>query len=255
MDLLDAFILGIVEGLTEFLPISSTGHLILTGKLLGIKQTEFVKTFDIAIQLGAILAVVFFEREKLSKNMDIWKRIIVAFIPTGIIGFALYKVIKGVFLESYTIVVTSLILGGFVLIAVDKFLNVRTKHSITDIPLRKAILIGVFQSIAVIPGVSRSGATIVGGMLVGLSRKEAAEFSFLLAVPTMVAATSYDLLKTGPSINHHEFLLLAVGFFTSFFVAVFTMKAFLSFLNKHGFFIFGIYRILLGIVYYSVFIL
>ncbi len=255
MDLIDALILGVVEGLTEFLPVSSTGHLILTGKLLGLKQTEFIKTFDIAIQLGAILAVVFFERKKLTANIDIWKRIFIAFIPTGIIGFALYKLIKGFFLESYVVVIISLVLGGFVLIAVDRFLKNTGGYSIYNIPLYRVFIIGVFQSIAVIPGVSRSGATIVGGMFMGLGRKEAAEFSFMLAVPTMFAATSYDLLKTGASFSQDNWIVIAIGFITAFVVALFTMKTFLSYLQKHGFFIFGVYRIILGFVYYILFIL
>jgi len=255
MDLLDSLILGIVEGLTEFLPISSTGHLILTSKLLGLKQTEFLKSFEIAIQLGAILAVLIGERERLIKNRNIWKKIMVGFIPTGIIGFSLYKVIKGVFLESYTIVIISLIVGGFVLIAVDLFLKGRGKHTIDSLSLKGAFFIGVCQSIAVIPGVSRSGATIVGGLLAGLNRKEAAEFSFLLAIPTMFAATFYDLFKTGGSFTAENWSLLFTGFISAFIVAIITMKTFLGYLKNHGFLPFGIYRIVMGAVYYYVFIL
>ena len=255
MDLVDALILGIIEGLTEFLPISSTGHLILAGKLLGLKQTEFVKTFDIAIQLGAILSVIVFERKRLIKSTEIWKRIIIAFVPTGIVGFILYKIIKGVFLESYTIVVISLIAGGFILILADRYIRKEYTYSIENIPLLRVFFIGLFQSIAVIPGVSRSGATIIGGLLMGLGRKESAEFSFMLAVPTMFAATSYDILRTGADLSKDEWHLLFIGFFTAFVVALLTMKIFLSYLNKHGFLLFGVYRILLGVIYYSVFIL
>ena len=254
MDLLDSIILGIVEGLTEFLPISSTGHLILTAKILGLKQTEFLKSFEIAIQFGAILAVLITERERLIKDRDIWKKIMVAFIPTGIIGFSLYKVIKGVFLESYLTVVVSLIIGGFVLIAIDLLFKDRDKHTIESLPLHKAFFIGVCQSIAVVPGVSRSGATIVGGLLYGLNRKDAAEFSFLLAVPTMFMATSYDLLKSGSNFTYENWTLLGAGFISAFIVAMVTIKIFLGYLKNHGFLPFGIYRIVAGIVYYFVFI-
>ncbi len=245
-----AFLMGVVEGVSEFLPISSTGHLILTAHLLGIPHDDFTKSFEITIQLGSILAVVFLFSERLKRDLETWKRIILGFIPTGIIGFLLYKAIKTHLIGNELVVVVSLIVGGFVLIGVD--LLHREEGALRDIdsiPLRKAFLIGALQAIAVIPGVSRSGATISGGLILGLSRRTAAEFSFLLAVPTMFAATAYDLVKTGGNFGTQDWGLLAVGFFTAFGVSMLTVKALLSFLNRHGFLPFGIYRIIVGVVY------
>jgi undecaprenyl-diphosphatase len=251
----EAFILGIVEGLTEFLPVSSTGHLILTAHLLGLKHDEFLKSFEIAIQLGSILAVVFVYWERLIRDMEIWKRIIAAFIPTAIIGFSLYKVIKGYFIGNDLLVVVNLVLGGIVLLVADRFTSNLQKFSdVGDMSIKRSALVGVFQALAVMPGVSRSGATIVGGMILGLDRRKAAEFSFLLAIPTMLAATSYDLLKTGPSFGSEQWSLLATGFLTSFITAFLTVRAFLKFLEGHGFFIFGVYRIAIGVIYGLIFL-
>ncbi len=250
-----AFIMGVVEGISEFLPISSTGHLILTAHLLGIPQDEFTKSFQITIQLGSILAVVFLFSERLRKDTDTWKRIIIGFIPTGIIGFLLYKLIKGYLIGNELIVVVSLILGGIVLILID--LLHKEKSAIDDIdkiPLHKALLIGTLQAIAVIPGVSRSGATISGGLLLGLSRKTAAEFSFLLAIPTMFSATAYDLYKTGGNFQAEDWSLLATGFITAFVVSTLTVRWLLSFLKTHGFLPFGVYRILVGGIYAYLFL-
>ena len=256
MDLKDAVILGVVEGLTEFLPVSSTGHLILTAHILGIPHDEFTKSFEIAIQLGSILAVVFLYMERFIKDFETWKRILLAFIPTGLVGFALYKVIKGYLIGNDLIVVVNLFLGGIVLILADRYCE-RFCHlrDIDELPLKKAPLIGLFQALAVVPGVSRSGATIIGGMLMGLSRKSAAEFSFILAVPTMLAATLYDLFKTGGSFEGAQWELLGVGFLTAFITAMLTVKIFLSFLNSHGFTIFGVYRMVVAVLYAVIFLL
>ena len=249
MGLLEAIILGIVEGITEFLPISSTGHLILVSKLLGIEQTDVHKAFEVAIQFGAILAVVLLYREKLLHSLDVWKRLIIAFIPTGVLGFLLYKIVKGLF--SPYVVSVMLILGGIIFIIVEFFYK-KEGHSINKIekiPYHKAFFIGVFQSLAMIPGTSRSGATIIGGLLLGLDRKTAAEFSFLLAVPTMFVATSYDIFK-----NHHYFqienwITLLVGFITAFIFAVLAVKLFLKFISSYNFIPFGIYRIFIGVIF------
>ena len=250
MTLKDAVILGIVEGLTEFLPVSSTGHLILTAHLLGIPHDDFTKSFEIAIQLGAILAVLFLYWERLLRDKEVWKRIILAFIPTGAVGFALYKLIKGYLIGNDLVVVINLFLGGIIFLFADSLLSRFERFKdVDEMPVKRAVAIGFFQALAVFPGVSRSGATIIGGMLMGLGRKGAAEFSFLLAVPTMLSAVGYDLLKSGHSFETHQWQLLAVGFATSFFTALLTVKAFLKFLHSHGFKIFGIYRIAVALVY------
>ncbi len=251
----DAFILGLVEGLTEFLPVSSTGHLILTAYILGVPHDEFTKSFEIAIQMGAILAVLFIFWEKLFKDLEIWKRIAVAFLPTGAVGFTLYKFIKNHLIGNDLIVVINLALGGVFLIVADRYCErFCTLKDIEGLSLKKAFVIGLFQSLAVFPGVSRSGATIIGGMLVGLSRKSAAEFSFMLAVPTMFVATSYDLFRSGADFEKEQWQLLAIGFVTAFFTALLTVKALLRFLSGHGFTLFGIYRIAVAILYGALFL-
>ncbi len=251
----DAFVLGVVEGLTEFLPVSSTGHLILTAHLLGIPHGEFTKSFEIAVQLGSILAVVFLYADRLLRDRETWKRIAVAFVPTGAVGFALYRLIKDHLIGNDLVVVISLFLGGVVLILADRYCG-RFCHlrDVNDMSLKRAFVVGIFQSLAVVPGVSRSGATIVGGMLMGLSRRSAAEFSFILAVPTMLAATSYDLLRTGPAFSREEWGLLALGFGIAFATAFLTVRFFLRFLDKHGFVIFGVYRMVVSLLYGAVFL-
>ena len=250
MDLFEAAVLGVVEGLTEFLPVSSTGHLILVSTLLGIKQTDFQKTFEVVIQLGSILAVVFLFHKRLFSDLELWKRIIVAFIPTGALGFLLYKFIKG-YLFNPLVVSVMLILGGVAFILAEYWLKKHPpRYSDEDqIPYWKAFAIGLFQSLAMVPGTSRSGATILGGLLLGLDRKTAAEFSFLLAVPTMLAATGYDLFKHHGEFNFSNWFLLAVGFISAFISAYVVVKWFLSFIKSHTFIPFGIYRIVVGILF------
>ena len=246
---LDAFILGVVEGITEFLPISSTGHMILTSYLLGLKQDEFLKTFEVAIQLGAILAVVYIYREKLSKNLELWKKLIAAFIPTGILGLLFHKTVEQLF--SPLTVSVMLILWGVIFIVVE-LLYKEKEHSVKrpeEISYPKAVAIGLFQSLAMVPGTSRSGATIVGGLLLGMNRVAATEFSFLLAIPTMLAATGFELLKNFHSLNGSHGELLAIGFFTAFVSAFLAVKWLLSFIKNHTFIPFGIYRIIVGILF------
>ena len=249
MTTLEAVILGVVEGLTEFLPISSTGHLILVSNLLGIQQTEQHKAFEVSIQLGSILAVVFLYFKKFL-DTNLMKRILIAFIPTGILGFVLYKIIKSLF-NPY-IVVFMLVFGGLLLILIELYHKNKSYdiNSIYEVPYQKAFLIGVFQSLAMVPGTSRSGATIVGGLLLGLDRKTAAEFSFMLAVPTMFMATFYDVYKNRSNFNLSDWENLIVGFVVAFISALFAIKWLLKFISNHSFIPFGIYRIILGILYY-----
>lgn len=256
MNIFDSIILGAVEGITEFLPVSSTGHLILTSKILGLPTTDFLKTFEIAIQLGAILAVVWLYRQVFFKwNPEVWKRLIVAFIPTGICGLLLHKYIK-VLLGSEATVLSALFLGGIFLILFD-LLRKDEPDALADIsaiPYRTAATIGLFQSIAMIPGVSRSAATIIGGLLLGISRKTIVEFSFLLAVPTMAAATGYDLLKNAGAFSQTDLSLLAVGSLAAFITALLAIKGFLKIIGERTFVFFGVYRIFIaGALYFFFF--
>jgi undecaprenyl-diphosphatase len=253
MNLLAAVILGIVEGATEFLPVSSTGHLILAGSLLHIPQTDFTKSFDIAIQLGAILAVVFLYWNTLG-NREIWKRLVMGFLPTAVIGLVLYKPIKTYLLGSTAVVISSLIIGGVILIVFEwsyrkRIPLVEDEAAMADITYTHCVLIGLCQSIAVIPGVSRSAATILGGLALGLQRKIVVEFSFLLAIPTMLAATALDLLQSAGSFSASEVGYLTAGFIVSFLVAIISIKLFLGMIKTYDFIPFGIYRILIGLLF------
>lgn len=251
MTIIDIFLLSVVEGLTEFLPISSTGHLILASKVLGIAQTDFLKTFEIVIQLGAIFAVVsLYSRKLVSINMI--KKLAVAFAPTAIVGFTLYPLIKHSLLGNSAITLNALFWGGVALIGVEMFLK-RKKveaENLSEVSYRQALLIGTFQSLSVIPGVSRAAATIVGGLLSGLNRQSATEFSFLLAIPTMFAATALDLYKSRDLITRGGSITLFAGTVLSFMFAVIAIKFLISYVKNHDFKIFGIYRILLAGVFW-----
>jgi undecaprenyl-diphosphatase len=251
MSYLHALILSIIEGLTEFLPISSTGHMVLVSKLLNIMQTDFVKSFEIIIQLGAIFAIIFLYWKTISRNINVWKKVFTAFIPTAIIGFILYKIIKTFLLGNSMVTLLALLIGGILLIISEKIYKEQAHHadSIEDISYRNAFLIGLFQSISVIPGVSRSAATIIPALLLGTKRKSAVEFSFLLAIPTMFAASGLDLIKSQFSFSLSEYSILAVGFIGSFVVAIIAVKFLLNFIKKHTFIPFGIYRIILALIY------
>ncbi|MCK9363057.1 MAG: undecaprenyl-diphosphate phosphatase [Syntrophales bacterium] len=255
MEIATALILGIVEGFSEFLPISSTGHLILAGKLLGLAESDFVKSFDIAIQLGAILSVVVLYWRELLVNWETIKKVAVAFLPTGVIGFVLYKIIKNILLGSTAVVLWSLLIGGIILIVFEMLHREKddATKSLSEITYMQSFLIGVFQSLAVIPGVSRSAATIVGGLILGMKRTIIVEFSFLLAVPTMLAATVYDLYKNGAIFSVLQLNYLAVGFLTSFIVALASIKFLIRFVQNHTFILFGIYRIALVLVWFALF--
>lgn len=247
MSIIDVIIIGIVEGLTEFLPISSTGHLILLSHALQLENSTFLKTFEISIQLGAILAVVILYWKRLLKSWKIYYKLFWAFIPTAIAGFLAYDIIKSVLFNAYVVSVM-LILGGIVLIFIDRW----TEHlagrveTLEDLSNTRAAQIGFFQILSMIPGTSRAAATIIGGMVVGYDRKQAAEFSFLLAIPTMAAATGYDLLQTATAFSAQEMNWLFIGGAVAFLVALAAIKGFVAFLVKYGFKHFGYYRIALG---------
>lgn len=253
MSFLHALIFGIVEGITEFLPVSSTAHLILASHVLRLGETEFVKSFQIIIQLGAILSVVVLYWKKFW-NWDVLTKLAVAFIPTGVIGLTVYKAVKGYLLGNMNVVLLSLLLGGVALIVFERFHN-RTDSEVdfSEITYGKALLIGLFQSIAIVPGVSRSAATIVGGSLIGISKRTIVEFSFMLAVPTMLAASALELFKNHSALAGN-FGVLGVGFVVSFITAIAAIKSFLSYLKKRDFTAFGWYRIILAVVFYLVFV-
>jgi undecaprenyl-diphosphatase len=254
--LLKAALLGLVEGATEFIPVSSTGHLILVSDWLGLVD-ERAKTFDIFIQLGAILAIVWIYRERLTRSVtrarkDAGSRgfllnLMVAFLPAAVVGFLTHDWIKGE-LFNPGVVAVALIAGGVVILLIEHWPPRSRDHDVADIPPRLALGIGMAQVLALIPGTSRSGATIMGGYALGLSRTAATEFSFFLAVPTMLAATTYDLLKSWSVLAVTDIPMFAVGFIVSFVSAVIVVKAFLAYVSNHTFSVFAWYRIALGVV-------
>lgn len=250
MNFLQAIILAIIEGLTEFLPVSSTGHMIIGSSMMGIQSEEFVKLFTVAIQFGAILSVVVLYFKRFFKSFDFYFKLFVAFIPAVIFGLLLKDVIDSL-LENPLVVAVSLVAGGVVLLFVDKWYNNSKIDDSDEISYLTALKIGFFQCISMIPGVSRSASTIIGGMSQGLTRKAAAEFSFFLAVPTMFGATAkkiYDFYKDGYTISVHEAQLLAVGNIIAFIVAMLAIKYFITFLQTRGFRVFGWYRIVVGLI-------
>lgn len=243
MSFLEALILAIVEGITEFLPVSSTGHMIIASALMGINESSFVKIFEVNIQFGAILSVVVLYWKRFFQSLDFYYKLLVAFIPAAFIGFLLGDFIDSL-LENVWVVATSLLVGGVILLFVDKWFQSSTEEKVD---YKKALFIGFFQCIAMIPGVSRSAATIIGGMAQGLNRKTAAEFSFFLAVPTMFAASAYKMLKGYKEITTDNLDILLFGNLVAFIVAMLAIKFFISFLTKYGFKVFGWYRIILGV--------
>tara|TARA_R110002050_G_scaffold200492_1_gene335343 strand:- start:2021 stop:2815 length:795 start_codon:yes stop_codon:yes gene_type:complete len=250
MTFFDAVILAIIEGLTEFLPVSSTGHMIIGSSLMGIANDEFTKAFTIAIQLGAIVSVMVIYWKRFFQTVDFYLKLFVGFIPAAVFGLLLNDYIDAL-LENVLVVATTLLLGGIVLIFVDKWFKNTEESGTSEVTYPTALKIGMFQVIAMIPGVSRSAATIIGGLTQKMNRQAAAEFSFFLAIPTMFAATAYKLLKfylNGGGFHGDEIMLLAVGNVVAFVVAIIAIKGFISFLSKHGFKYFGYYRIALGLL-------
>ncbi len=249
MTIFDSVILGIVEGFTEFLPVSSTGHMIVASQFLGIGQTDVTKAYEVIIQFAAILAVVFNYKDKFSmQHISLWVKLFVAFLPIGIIGFIFSHQIKDMF--NLQIVAIMFIIGGIVFLIVEKFFIKDDAHmiqNVEDITMKQSLIVGLAQVFALIPGTSRAGSTIIGALLVGLSRKASAEFSFLLALPVMSAVTAFDLLKHYKEFSDANLMVLAVGFVVAFIVAYATVKLFLKFLDNFTFVSFGIYHILFGI--------
>ena len=252
MDAVQSIIIGIVEGITEFLPISSTGHMIITEKLLHLAESDFTKVFTVAIQLGAIMSVVVLYWKKFIdfRRWQFYAKLAIAIIPAVILGLLFSKKIDALLDSSLTVAITMLA-GGLLLVVVDQFFNQPTINTESEIPYSRAFIIGVWQCIAMIPGVSRSAASIIGGMQQKLTRSAAAEFSFFLAVPTMLAATGYKLYKyykTNGGFSGHELQQLAIGNLVAFVVAMLAIRFFIGFLKKHGFKIWGYYRIIVGIL-------
>ncbi len=255
MTIFDSITLGIIEGFTEFLPISSTGHLIVASEFLGIEQSKVTKAYEVIIQFAAIIAVFFNYQDKFSiKKIDLWSKVFLAFLPIGAVGFLFSHQIKELF--SINIVATMFIVGGVIFLVVERFFipkQTTVIYDVEQITLKQSMVVGFAQVFALIPGTSRAGSTIIGALLVGLSRKASAEFSFLLAFPVMSAVTAYDLLKHYKEFSDANILTLGVGFVVSFIVAYLTIKLFLKFLDNFTFVFFGIYRILFGVVLLVIF--
>ena len=250
MTIFDSIILGIIEGFTEFLPISSTGHLIVASQFLVIDQTDATKAYQVIIQFAAILAVVFNYKDKFTlKKINLWIKVFLAFIPIGTVGFIFSSEIKALF--SVEVVAIMFIAGGIVFLVVEKFFIPNENiliDNVEEVTLKQSTLIGFAQIFALIPGTSRAGATIIGALLVGLSRKASAEFSFLLAFPVMCAVTAYDLLKHYHEFSNENLVILSIGFVVSFIISYLTIKLFLVFLERFTFVSFGIYRIIFGVL-------
>lgn len=255
LDIVRAIILGIIEGVTEFLPISSTGHLILANQWISFSE-EFTMTFDVFIQLGAILAVIIYFRKEVfpptisqvtERNyMNFWLKVLTAFLPAAVFGFLLANTIEE-HLFSLEVVAGSLFLGGIILVLIERRKHLFRFATVSEMPFKVALFVGLFQCLAMVPGTSRSAATIIGALVLGASRKLAAEFSFFLAIPTIVAASVYSLLKGSAHFSGNNLLILTVGFIVSFIVALGVIKFLMDFIRKHSFIGFGYYRIVLAI--------
>ncbi len=253
MNIFSAIVLGLVEGITEFLPISSTAHLIISSKLLNIPQTEFQKFFEVFIQSGAILAVIFIYWKIILKNKNLLMNIILSFIPTAVVGLLLHKVIKNIFFESFTLIAASLFIIGLFFIIFEYLLKkkiVKTNKKIIQMTIVQALIIGLGQSLAVVPGVSRAGAVILTMMIMGFNREESALYSFVLAVPTLLVASAFDFMKTDSQLifTGSNLLFLFIGLTTSFLSALLAIKWFIKFLQNNSLSYFGVYRIGLAIL-------
>lgn len=247
MTYLEALILAIIEGITEFLPISSTGHMVIASTFMGISDNALTKNFEIVIQLGAILSVVVLYWRTFLNSFRFYLKLAFAFLPAAIAGFFLENYIDRL-LANVWVVIIAILLGGIVLIFVDRWFKHAEGTEEQDISWFQAFKIGCFQCIAMIPGVSRAAATIIGGMAVGLNRRTAAEFSFFLAVPTMLGASARKMMDSYKTIQHHDIVILLLGSIVAFVVAMFAIKAFIGFLKQYGFKWFGYYRIVIGVV-------
>lgn len=248
MDIFQAIIIGIIEGFTEFLPISSTGHMIVASKFLGVNQDAVTKAYEVIIQFAAILAVMLIYKEKITlKKLDLWVKLLLAFLPLAIIGYIFKDQIKSLF--TVEIVAWMFIIGGIVFLVVEYFYKEKEYHvkDVEKVSYLQAFWVGVAQVFSLIPGTSRAGATIIGGLLTGLDRKTSMEFSFLLAIPVMAAVSGYDLLKHYEEFADANWVAFGIGFVTAFVVAYLTIKLFLAFIQRFTFVSFGVYRIILGV--------
>ena len=250
MNLIEAIILAIVEGLTEFLPVSSTGHMILVAGLMSIQKDSFVKSFEIVVQFAAILSVLVVYYKRFLISFQIYLKLGIAFLPFGLIAWRTKDYIKE-YLFNPTFVSFALIIGGIILILLDKWSEKKESQyeKVEDISYGKSFIIGLTQCIALFPGVSRAAATIFGGLFVGFNRKQAAEYSFLLAVPTMFAATGAELLESGSSFTKDQYIIMAIGGAVAFIFALLAIKTFISFVTRFGFALFGYYRIAAGVIF------
>jgi len=249
MDIFQAIIIGIIEGFTEFLPISSTGHMIIASNFFGLHESELIKAYEVIIQFAAILAVMLIYRDKITlSQIELWKKLLLAFLPLAIVGFIFKDYIKAIF--SIEVVAVMFIIGGVIFLIVEKFYKEDQSHTthVEEVSYSQALWIGVAQIFSLIPGTSRAGATIIGAMLIGMDRKSSAEFSFLLAIPVMGIVTAYDLLKHYKEFADANWVAFIVGFIVAFVVAYITIKLFLAFLQRFTFVAFGIYRIILGVI-------
>lgn len=261
MDITQALLLSVVEGISEFLPISSTGHLVLFSHLLSVPNTEFTKSFEIIIQLGAILAISvlywqkFFNLKRgIAVQKRVWTNVLAAFFPTAVIGFILYKLIKSFLLGNESVTIAALLIGAILLIVLEKMHKEKNAAvaSIENLSLKQSVLIGLAQSVSIIPGVSRSAASILGAMYLEVKRETAVEFSFLLAIPTMIAATTLDLVKSDFNFTSEQQMILGTGLIGSFIVALIVVRWFVRFIKTNTFIPFGIYRIILAIAYFFI---
>ena len=249
MDIFQAIIIGIIEGFTEFLPISSTGHMIVASKFLGVSQDALTKAYEVIIQFAAILAVILIYREKVTfKKIDLWQKLFIAFLPIAVVGFIFKDQIKMLF--TIEVVASMFIIGGILFLILEYFYEEKEWHiaDVEKVSYKQALWVGIAQIFSLIPGTSRAGATIVGGLVVGLDRKASAEFSFLLAIPVMAAVTGYDLLKHYQDFADANWGAFVTGFITAFTVAYLTIKLFLAFIQRFTFVAFGIYRIIFGVI-------
>ena len=249
MDIFQAIIIGIIEGFTEFLPISSTGHMIVASEFLGVPQDALTKAYEVIIQFAAILAVMLIYKDKMSiKKVNLWTKLFVAFLPLAIVGYIFKDQIKALF--TVETVAWMFIIGGIIFLIVEYFYEEKESHisDVEEVTFMQAIWVGIAQVFALIPGTSRAGATIIGGLLVGMDRKTSAEFSFLLAIPVMAAVSGYDLLKHYEDFANADLTAFIIGFVTAFVVAYLTIKLFLAFIQRFTFVTFGIYRIVFGII-------
>ncbi len=259
MSLLNGLILGVIEGITEFLPISSTAHLIIAARLLHIEQTQFQKFFEVFIQSGAILAVLFLYTSYVLKHRSLLKKIFISFLPTAVVGLILYEIIKNVFFESFSLISFSLLFIGVIFFFLEYAISrdhIKLKRHIEHMSLKDALVIGLIQSLAVVPGVSRAGIVMIGMILLQYKREESAMYSFLLAVPTIIAASALDLYKSRDLLAGYgqNVLVLAIGFFTAFVTATITIKWFMKYLQNHSLSVFAFYRIALAIILFTYFL-